>query len=351
MSIENDVATEIASELASLQAEQAPEGVEATLEADSVEGDPEADELSEEIENEDDEAEDLTADTGEGAEAFKSELAELIDSGDLKAAAEKLGLDPSIFKLNNRQFKAARVTAQEAKANAALASTKAAEAATAVTKAEALNAKAEEIYGPVVAGKHHYKNGDVLQARAAMELLFDDTFENIVTSMAKGARALDPAQLEVQKLRRELEAERTTKATETAAQSAAAQKATEIAGIAAKLKATPLAELGDEAAAEIHAVIHASYNKALGKHTVTLKEAYTTVKANYAAKAAKLTKLGSKPPVAPKVEKRVPLERSKLAPRVATGKKLTEEQEFAAELAAAKKDTAAAGRRDQRRAR
>jgi len=358
MAIEKDVAADIASELASLQAEQGggDTNEEAAPEADSVEGEPEADEESEEIEEDtdgaDDEAlEDEPAALDGDAEAFKSELAELIDSGDLKAAAEKLGLDPSVFKLNNRQFKAARVTAKEAKAAAAEAASKATLALQAQTKAEQLNAKAEEVYGPVVAGKHHYKNGDVLQARAALELMFEDTFENIVSNMAKGAKALDPAKLEVLKLRKELEAEKAAKAAETATQTAAQQRATEVAGIAAKLKSTPLAELGEEAAAEIHAVISKSYNAALGKHTVTLKEAYAQVKAGYEAKAAKLAKLSGKPPVvAPKGKTREPLEKTKLAPRVPTGKKLTAEQEFAAELAAAKKETQAAARRDQRRA-
>jgi hypothetical protein len=356
MAIEKDVALDIASELASLQAEQGDDvSEEAAPEADSVESDPGADDESEEIENTDEDEESLEDDEPAAldgdAESFKSELAELIDGGDLKAAAEKLGLDPSVFKLNNRQFKAARVAAKEAREAKTVAETAAATALTAQKQAETLNARAEEVYGPVVAGKHHYKNGNVLEARAALELLFEDTYENIVTNMAKGAKAMDPARLEVEKLRRELAAEKAAKATETAATSAATQKATEIAGITAKLKGTPLEDLSDEAAADIHAVISKSYNSALGKHTVTLKEAYAQVKKQYAEKAAKLAKLSGKAPVvAPKGKTREPLEKTKLAPRVATGKKLSEQDEFAAELAAAKKETAAAARRDQRRA-
>jgi hypothetical protein len=344
MSIQNDVAAEIASELASLQAEEsAPtDAEEAAPDGDNVETNPDADEESEEIEETE-----PVADSGD-IDSFKDELATLIDAGDLKAAAEKLGLDPSVFKLNNRQFKAARHTANEAKAAEAAAKTKAAEALAAQTKAEQLNARAEEIYGPAVAGKHHYKNGDVLKARAALELLFDDTYENIVTSMARGAKGLDPAQVEVLKLRRELEAERTAKAAETAKVTAEQQQASEVAGIAAKLKGTPLEDLGDEAAQAIHATISASFNKALGKHTVTLKEAYAKVKADYAAKAAKLAKLTGKaaPRTPAPAERRTPL---KLTP--APAKPRTVADEFAAELAAAKKDTAAAARRDQRRAR
>jgi hypothetical protein len=356
MAIEKDVAADIASELASLQAEQGTEvdSEEAAPEADSVESDPGADDESEELEETDEDEdglEDLGAADAGDAEAFKSEIAELIDSGDLKAAAEKLGLDPSVFKLNNRQFKAARVAAKEAREAKTAADTAAASALAAQTKAEQLNATAEEIYGPVVAGKHHYKNGNVLEARAALELLFDDTYENIVQNMAKGAKAMDPAKLEVEKLRRELAAEKATKAQEQATQTAAQQKATEIAGITAKLKGTPLEDLSDEAAADIHTLISKSYNAALGKHTVTLKEAYGQVKKAYAEKAAKLAKLTGKPAVvAPKGGKaREPLEKTKLAPRV-PAKKLSEQDEFAAELAAAKKDTAAAARRDQRRA-
>lgn len=349
MASEKDVAAEIASELASLQAEQGSEAEteEAAPEGDSVETDPEASEELEETETE----EPVSAiDSGIDAEALRTEIADLIDGGDLKAAAEKLGLDPSIFKLNNRQFKASRTTAREAKAAAAEAATKAAAALAAQTQAEQLNQKAEEIYGPVVAGKHFYQQGDVLKARAAIELMFDDTLENIVANLAKGAKGMDPAQLEVLKLRRELDAEKAAKATETAAAATAQEQATQVAGIAAKLKGTPLEALADEAAAEIQKVIQASYNKALGRHTKTLKEAYAEVKGQYALRAAKLATFG-KPPVKPAVkDKREPLNRTKLAPKV-PGKRLTAEQEFEMELAAAKKDTAAAARRDQRKAR
>lgn len=356
MAIEKDAAldADMAAELASLHAEESPEGEEAAPEADSVEGDPEADEESEEIEEDGEDLEDgleddaLLADGD--AEAFKAELAELIDSGDLKAAAEKLGLDPSIFKLNNRQFKAARTSVREAKAAKTEAEARAAAAEHAQKQAEQLNTKAEEIYGPVVAGKHHYANGNVLEARAALELLFDDSYENIVTNLAKGAKGLSPEVLEVRKLRKQIEDERAAKAQETAKQTEAQQTASEISAIAVKLKSTPLAELGEEAAAEIHKVIAASYNKALGKHTVTLKEAYAQVKKSYADKAAKLAKLSGKAP-APKGKQPAPKPgRKPLAPARASGPKtLTPEQEFAAELAAAKRDTQAAARRAQRR--
>lgn len=340
MSIEKDVATEIASELASLQAEQGPETEEAATEADSVEGEPEASEELEEIEE--DEADNTLAEPNAGVD----EVRDLIDAGDLAGAAKLLGLDPSVFKLNNRQFKAARVTAKEAKTAAAEASSKAALAESAQRQAETLNAKAEEIYGPVVAGKHHYKQGDVLKARAAMELMFEDSFENIVANMAKGAKAMDPAQLEVLKLRKELADEKARKDAETATQTAAQAEATELAGIAAKLKGTPLEALSDEAAADIQRVIRASYNKGLNKYTKTLKEAYAEVKAGYTAKAAKLATLGKpgvKPAAKPEVRKQL------TAPRVAApAKGLTMEQEFAMELKAAKAATAAGERRARR---
>ncbi|HEY3492018.1 MAG TPA: hypothetical protein VGK43_03640, partial [Solirubrobacterales bacterium] len=108
--------------------------------------------------------------------------------------------------------------------------------------------------------------------------------------------------------------------------------------------------LSDEAAAEIHKVISKSYNAALKKHTVTLKEAYQQVKKAYADKAAKLAKLSGKPPAPAAKPSREPLNKTKLAPRV-PAKRPTEQDEFAAELAAAKKETAAAARREQRRAR
>lgn len=342
MSIEKDVATEIASELASLQAEQgsATETEEAATEADSVEGEPEASEELEEIEEE--EADDTLAEPDAGVDAVR----DLIDAGDLAGAAKLLGLDPSVFKLNNRQFKAARVTAQEAKRAAAEASSKAALAESAQKQAETLNAKAEEIYGPVVAGRHHYKQGDALKARAAVELLFGDSFESIVANLAKGAKAMDPAQLEVLKLRKELDTEKAAKATETAAAQAQVAEAAELAGISARLKGTPLEALSDEAAADIQKVIRASYNKALGKYTKTLKEAYAEVKTGYTAKAAKLATLGkpaAKPPTKPEVRK--PLAPTRVA---APAKGLTMEQEFAMELKAAKAATAAADRKARR---
>lgn len=337
----------IAAELATLQVEEAPEGEETAPEAGEDASDPEADEESEETEENEDSLEETPAE----GDASVDEIRDLIDSGDLKAAAEKLGLDPSIFKLNNRQFKASRSAVKEAKAAKTEAEARAAAAEAAQKRAEDLNTKAEEVYGPVVAGRHHYKGGNVLEARAALELLFEDTFESIVANMAKGAKAMDPAQLEVQKLRRELAAEKAAKEAEAAKQTDAQQTATEIGAITAKLKGTPLEELGEEAATEIHRVIRASYNKALGKNTVTLKEAYQQVKKAYADKAAKLVKLTGKPTAAPAKPAREPLNKTKLAPRVPAGKKLTPEQEFAAELALAKKETQAAARREQRRAR
>src|SRR5688572_25858514 len=113
MAIEKDVAADIASELASLQAEQGSEPEEAAPEADSVEGDPEADEESEEIEEEPEDEPIVDGD----AEAFKSELAELIDAGDLKAAAEKLGLDLWVFNLTIGKLKGAGMREVEAEGN------------------------------------------------------------------------------------------------------------------------------------------------------------------------------------------------------------------------------------------
>lgn len=355
MSIENDVAAELASELASLQAEQGSEPEEAAPGADSVEGDPEVGEAPEGEEEEADELEEEPEAVAD--EAGIDEIRELIDAGDLRAAAEKLGLAPSIFKLNNRQFKAARTAAREAKTLKAEAETKLTSASDAVTKAETLNAKAEEIYGPVVAGKFHYKGDpsrgippDPMKARAAMELLFEDSFENIFTNLQKAAKGIDPAQFEVLKLRKELADEKARKETETAAATAAQADATELAGIAAKLKGTPLETLSSEAAADIQKVMRASYNKGLGRYTKTLKEAYAEVKTDYAAKAAKLAAVtGKRPGAKPKVEDtRKPLTPPRNPPKAG---KLTEEQEFQAELKAAKAATQAAERKARRGAR
>lgn len=330
-------AAEFASVLAELEADQAGDdaSAEAAPETDSVEGDPEADEESEEIEENEleDEPSDDEALESPDVDTFKSELAELVEGGDLKAVAEKLGLDPKIWKISNREFAAVRKGAAEAKRMKAEADSKATEAAGKLTRAEQLQKGAEEVYGPIVAGATAYRKGDLMQARAAMELMFEDTFENVVANIAKAAKGLDPAQAEVLKLRRELAAEKEAKAQESKKADEARATATEIAGIEGKLKGTPLDGI-EGAASEIHEVLRKSYNPALGRYAKTLKEAYGEVKASYAKKAAQLAKVTTKP--APK-GKEPPPARQKLAPRSRPQKAATETDEFSASVRAAER--------------
>jgi hypothetical protein len=243
----------------------------------------------------------------------------------------------------------------EAKASKSAAEAKAAEAAANSTKWEGIQKQAEEIYGPIVAGSKAYRGGEHMQAKAAIELIFQDTFENVVANVARSAKGLDPAQVEVIKLRRELEAEKAAKATaETQAQAAATEKAqdTQILG---KLKGTPLEGL-EEAAADIGKAVRASLDPRTGQYSLTVKEAYAKVKADYAVKAARLSKLTGKPTfskgqategVKPRTPL-TPLRKPAAKPATPEDKKAAEEAEFEAELAAAKRETDAQARRARR---
>lgn len=346
-----DVEAEMTAAMAELRAELAPEGESAAPEADSVESDP-----GEDDESEDEEA---TADgplESEDGEAARAEVAKLFADGNLKGAAEKLGLDPSIFKLNNRQFAAARQAENAAKRLTAEAATREAEAATALAKSEALRTGAEKVYGPIVAGNKAYRvDKDMAKARAAVELLFEDRWENIKAQIEKGATPLTPAELRVIELEQRLDAEKKAKETQDASATAAQQQAQDVATVTAKLASTPLAGV-DGAAEDIVKVIRASYNPALKKNTKTLKEAYAEVKAAYAKKAAQLAKL-SRPAKAeedeeepaPKPRRGAPARKpiaGQKAPKA--DKPLTDEEKMEAEMAAARKEFDAEQRRAAR---
>lgn len=352
MASPNDAAAaeaDFASVLAELEADQGDDvSEEAAPEADASEGDPEADEESEEIEEETDEDEledDAPADSGD-VESFKAELAELLDGGDLKAAAEKLGLDPSIFKLNNKQFKAARVALRDAARKEEAAKIAEAGATRAKAEIDAKAKRAEDHYGPIFEGFQAYKNGDPTGVRAAIERMTGDKFENVVGAVARAAKGLDPAQIEVIKLRRELAEKEQAKAKEAEAATEAQTAAQDVQKIDGKLKGTPLEGVAG-AAEDIAKVMRASIDPRLGKPTKTLKEAYAEVKATYAKRAEELAKVVKKPAKAPeKKASKEPLKQRATVP--AAGKKLTPEQEFAKELEMAKKDTAAAERKMRR---
>jgi hypothetical protein len=341
-------------EMSELRAELGGEDAaeSATTEAESVEGDPEADTASEDEESEekDEPAETLEDERGETARA---EVAKLFAEGNLKGACEKLGLDPTIFKVNNRQFAAARKAESEAKRLDAAAAAREAAAAAKLAESESLRTGAEKVYGPIVAGNKAYRvDRDMNKAKAAVELLFEDTWENIQAAIAKGSVALSPAELQVAQLRKELEDERAAKAADGASAAAAQQHAKDVEAVTGRLASTPLAGV-EGAAEEIVKVIRASYNPALKKNTKTLKEAYAEVKAGLAKKAAQLAKLtGAKPSATPEPER--PAKRGAVRKPIAGDRKpaqgvaLTEEQKMEAEMAAARKEFDAEQRRAAR---
>jgi hypothetical protein len=352
-----DAAAE-AAEFAALVAElQAPEADDVSEEAavevsDEGETDEESAEPADELEEEEPAEEELEDNDEEELTEEETAAKTLFESGDIKGACKKLGLDPKIFKINARQFTAMRKgLADAAKFHK--------EGTASKTQGEQLQAKAEEVYGPIVAGFQAYKGGNPLSVRAAIELMCEDTFENVVGQVVRAAKGLDPAQLEVIKLRKEL-ADKAKKDAETAsAATVAQQETTELGKLTTLLKSTPLAKV-DTAAKEIRDLVLASHKPGIG-YGLTTKQAYAQVKAKHAAIAAKFGGKLEAPkagkagkPGKPAREELAPVRRDASKPmtvadRIAQ-KRLDEEAEFKRELAAAKEDTKR-GSRAVRRAR
>lgn len=339
-STESDEA-EFAAVLAEMQAEQPSADTDEVAEENVDEGqDPELDDNQEDSGDEP-EGEPLE---GTDAETLRTEVADLLDKGDLKKACEKLGVDPAIFKINNRQFAAIRKGETEAKRLHIEADTK-------LTKAEQVQKRAEEIYGPIVAGSKSARNGDWSTAKSAIEVMFEMPFEKVVESIQKGVKPLDPAQAEVMKLRKELEEERANKAKEETKTAETNQHIKDVQLVTGKLAGTPLEGI-EGAAEEIVKTIRASYNPALKKNTLTLREAYKQVKTAYEKKAAQLARLAgvaptaSAPATAPKAGNKP--SRTPLTARQTSAPKVSEVDEFAASVAEAAKAAAAADRRSRR---
>lgn len=324
--------------------EAAPEGDTSADPEEDEDEDSEASELEDEDEPSEDEDEDEELEDDDELSADEKTAKTLFESGDIKAACKRLGLDPKIFKINARQFTAMRKGLADA--------TKLERAGKAAqTQGETLQAKAEEVYGPIVAGFQAYKGGNPLNLRAAIELMCEDTFENVVATVARAAKGLDPAQLEVIKLRKEL-ADKDTKAKETQTQAQVqAQEKTEVKKLSGLLKTTPLAKI-EGAAEEIRALVVASYKEGVG-YGLTVKQAYAQVKAKhekvakaFGGKLPTVTKTGK-----PKREELAPVRKDtktmSVADRIAQ-KKLDEAAEFERELKAAKEDTKRGGRAARR---
>lgn len=346
-----------AAEFAALVAElEAPQGDEeddadgAAPEGDSSADPDEDDDTDSELEDEDEdepadsdeEDEDLDDDDGESLDANELAAKKLFEAGDIKGACKRLGLDPKIFKVKPREFTAMRKGLADAKKLAEEGRVKAA-------KGEKLRADAEQVYGPIVAGFQAYKGGDPMKLRAAIELMCEDNFENIVATVARAAKGLDPAQVEVIKLRKELaDREAAAKAEQTKAQTEAQAK-TEIAKLSRAIKNTPLAKI-DGAAQEIYDLVAASFDGT--GYGLTPKQAYAQVKAKH-AKVAKAfgAKLDDKPSKkGSKTTKRTELApvRTPAKPLTKADKEAAERAEFEQVLKEAKEATKAQERRNRR---
>lgn len=225
------------------------------------------------------EAGESTEESAGDLEAVQTEAGKLIEAGDLEGAAKKLGIDPKLFKLDKRQFAAMRRGLADAKK-------KETEAVRAKTAADKLRADAENAYGPIAAGFNAHKSGDGARLRAAIELMCEDSIENILATVQKANKPVDPATAEVLRLRREL-AERDQKQTQAQAAAADALKAkAEVGAIEKRLADTPLAKVPG-AAKEIYDRVKASFD-GVG-YALTVREAYAQVKAEKAKIAEALT--------------------------------------------------------------
>lgn len=273
-------------------------------------------------------------------EVVETEAGKLIEAGDLDGAAKKLGIDPKLFKLDKRQFAAMRRGLADAKK-------KESEAVTAKQRAEKLQADAEKTYGPIAAGFAALKSGDGARLRAAIELMCEAPFEEVVGLVQKANKPVDPATAEVLRLRREL-AERDAKARQAQEAAAAEVKAkAEVSAIEKRLADTPLAKVPG-AAKEIYDRVKASYD-GVG-YALTVREAYAQVKAEKAKIAEALVgKKPGKPAPAKKPLAPVRKDYSQMSPAQAKAAKAAAERaEFEATLKEAEEAVKAEIRRSRR---
>lgn len=221
--------------------------------------------------------------------------AKLIEQGDLDGALKRLGVDPALVKVDRRQFFAMRKGLADAKAKERASEAKAAEA----TK---LRTEAEKLYGPIAAGFAAHRQGDGAKLRAAIELLAEDSFENVLATIERGNRPLDPATAEVMRLRAELaERDKAVKSEQTAAQAKAAEQA-QISKLEAQVAKTPLAKVPG-AAKQIYDRVKASYD-GVG-YSLSVKEAYAQVKAEAEAVAKAFGAPAAPPPRGKPLQERV----------------------------------------------
>jgi hypothetical protein len=226
--------------------------------------------------------------------------AKLLEAGDIEAAAKRLGIDPKIFGVDKRQFIAMRKGLSESKRLAA-------DGAKAKAEADSLRAQAEQVYGPIAAGFRAMRAGDGAKLRAAIELLAEDSFDNVVAVIQRANKPIDPATAEVMRLRAEIaERDRALKAEQAKAQSVDREKA-DLAKLETRLAATPLAKVPN-AARDIYALVKSSWDGT--GYTLTAQQAYGQVKAKAEAIAKALAAKS-----APAAPTRKPLTKRELTTR------------------------------------
>ena len=284
--------------------EQAAEQAEADFAAvlaeasAAVPDEPEAQTVDTPDESEDDSAEktDSAADESESLTEAETAAAKLIEQGDLDGALKRLGVDPALVKVDRRQFFAMRKGLADAKAKERASEAKAAEAVK-------LRTEAEKLYGPIAAGFAAHRQGDGAKLRAAIELLAEDSLENVLATIERGNRPLDPATAEVMRLRAELaERDKAVKSEQTAAQAKAAEQA-QISKLEAQVAKTPLAKVPG-AAKQIYERVKASYD-GVG-YSLSVKEAYAQVKAEVEAVAKAFGAPAAPPPRGKPLQERIP---------------------------------------------
>ncbi len=324
--------------------EEAAQDDEGSAEPGDSEEDEEEqeDEPDKEPDDEEDEEDDEEDDLETELSAEEAEAKKLFEAGSFKEACKRLGVDPKIFKVRPREFTAMRKGLKEAE-------TKVRQAATLERQGRQLHEQAELTYGPIVAGFRGHQGGRPLDVKAAIELMCEDSFENVVAGIARAAKGLSPAEAEVLRLRKERADEKQAETTRKAQEQAQAQEAQEVTALTGRLKGTPLEKVPD-AAKEIRALVVKSFDGVgYGK---TVKEAYAEVRGKYAALAEAVTgkKLETKRQPAKKDEVRGK-KRSELAPLRREVPKTPAEKEKARKLSEAEefrqsvREASAAGNR------
>lgn len=299
----------------------------------------EAEDKDEPDEETDEPEEDEEADLETELSTAEIEAGKLFKAGNIKEACKRLGVDPKIFKIEPREFRAMRKGLGEAEA-------KVRQAATYERQGKQLHEAAEQTYGPIVAGFQGHHGGRPLDVKAAIELMCEDTFENVVSGIARAAKGLSPAEAELLRYKQERSQEKAAENTRKAQEAAQAQEAQEVTTLTGRLKGTPL-ERVDGAAAEIRALVVKSFDGVgYGK---TVKEAYKEVKDKYARIAESVTgkKLpatkGKDAPVGKKRSELAPLRRA--VPQTPAEKKAAQKAAEAEEFRASVREASAAGNR------